>query len=277
MHPQPAMPKTNPPDAADFEQSRDYVQSLARGLSVLRAFSQEYPRMNLSQVAERTGLSRAAARRLLLTLQHLGYIRADGRTFTLSPKVLELGYCYLGALNLTDLTQPIVEELSRQLNESCSLAVLDGHDIVYVVRVPVRRIMTVSLGVGARLPAFCASLGRVLLSQLTPAELKTWLAELKPQKFTPHTHLQKEKIRAAIELARTQGYSYVEQELELGLCSLAVPIRDPQGRIMAALNVSTPYRPQVAEYARQELLPALLKAAGRIERSIHSSGLPGPR
>lgn len=271
------MPNNSPSEPVDLEQSRDYVQSLARGLSVLRAFSHERPRMNLSQVAECTGLSRAAARRLLLTLQHLGYIRADGRTFTLSPKVLELGYSYLGSLNLTDLTQPIVEELSRQLNESCSLAVLDGHDIVYVVRVPVRRIMTVSLGVGARLPAFCASLGRVLLSQLTPGELKAWLAELKPEKFTPHTLLQKERIRAAIEQARVQGYSYVEQELELGLCSLAVPIRDPQGRIMAALNVSTPYRPQVAAYAQKELLPALLKAARRIELSIHSSGLPGPR
>jgi len=271
------MPKNSPSDSAEFEQSRDYVQSLARGLSVLRAFSQEYPRMNLSHVAERTGLSRAAARRLLLTLQHLGYIRAEGRNFTLSPKVLELGYSYLDTLNLTDLTQPIVEELSRQLNESCSLAVLDGHDIVYVVRVPVRRIMTVSLGVGARLPAFCASLGRVLLSQLTPAELKAWLAELKPQKFTAHTQVQKEKIRAAVELAGSQGYSYVEQELELGLCSLAVPVCDPRGRIMAALNVSTPYRPQVAGYARKELLPALRKTARLIELSIHSSRLPEKR
>ena len=271
------MPKTAPTPETDFEQSRDYVQSLARGLSVLRAFSHDNPQMNLSQVAELTDLSRAAARRLLLTLQHLGYIRAEGRAFFLSPKVLELGYSYLGSLNLTDLTQPIVEDLSRQLNESCSLAVLDGSDIVYVVRVPVRRIMTVSLGVGARLPAFCASLGRVLLGQLTPRELKTWLAELKPEKFTAHTQVQKEKIRAAVEQARAQGYAYVEQELELGLCSLAVPVCDPQGRIMAALNVSTPYRPQVAEYARNELLPALRTTARLIERSIHSSRLPGNR
>lgn len=270
------MPNKRAADTLEFEQSRDYVQSLARGLSVLGAFGQDHARMNLSQVAERTGLTRAAARRLLLTLQHLGYIRADGRAFFLGPKVLELGYCYLGALNLTDLTQPIVEELSRQLNESCSLAVLDGFDVVYVARVPVRRIMTVSLGIGARLPAFCASLGRVLLSQLTPAELKAWLTALKPEKFTTHTCIQKEKIRAAIDQARAQGYCYVEQELELGLCSLAVPIRDPKGRIIAALNVSTPYRPEVAEYATKKLRPALEKAARRIEQSIYSSGLSRP-
>lgn len=271
------MPKKPSTTTDDFAESRDYVQSLARGLSVLRAFDAHCAQMNLSQVAERTGLTRAAARRLLLTLQHLGYIRADGRSFYLSPKVLELGYSYLGSLNLTDLTQPLVEELSRQLNESCSLAVLDGHDIVYVVRVPVRRIMTVSLGIGARLPAFCASLGRVLLSGLSAGELKTWLNELQPEKFTPHTLTQKEKIRAAIELTRQQHFSYVEQELELGLCSMAVPILDPQGRVMAALNVSTPYRPDVADYARNTLLPALQKAAKEIEKSIHRSGIAGQR
>lgn len=271
------MPKKTKQVPNMFEQSRDYVQSLARGLAVLNAFNHDKPQMTLTQVAEHTHLSRAAARRLLLTLQHAGYVRADGRHFLLSPKVLELGYCYLDSLNLTDLTQPLVEALSRQLNESCSLAVLDGHEIVYVVRVPVRRIMTVSLGVGARLPAFCASLGRVLLSQLTAHELKAWLSSLKPEKFTSHTLLTKEKIRAAIELTAIQGYCYVDQELELGLCSIAVPVRNRQGRIIAALNVSTPYRPDIEAHTQKILLPALLKTAKQIELSINSSGLDKQR
>jgi IclR family pca regulon transcriptional regulator len=270
------MHSANSPESSAFEASRDYVQSLARGLAVLQAFNAHYQQMNLSQVATRVGLTRAAARRLLLTLQHLGYIRAEGRLFFLSPKVLELGYSYLDTLNLTDITQPLVEEVSRQLNESCSLAVLDHHNIVYVVRVPVRRIMTVSLGVGASLPAYCASLGRVLLSQLSESELKTWLTECKLLKLTPHTLHTKEKIRGAIEHARKQGYAYVEQELEMGLCSLAVPICNAQGRIIAALNVSTTYRPDVAHYAKQKLLPALLKAAKSIEKSINRSGIKAP-
>ena len=252
---------------SDFVQSRDYVQSSARGLSVLNTFDHETPQMNLSQVAERTGLSRAAARRILLTLEHLGYVRVNGRNFFLSPKVLKLGYSYLDSLNLTDITQPIVEELSRNLNESCSLAVLDGHEIVYVVRVPVRRIMTVSLGVGARLPAFCASLGRILLSQLTPAELKQWLSDLTPEKFTPHTVVAKEKLRDIIVKTKTAGFSFVDQELELSLCSLAVPIRDLKGRIIAALNISTPYRPDINTYVESHLLPALLASASKIERA----------
>ena len=265
------MPANSDPASA-FEDSRDYVQSLARGLSVLGAFGPQARHMNLSQVAERTGLTRAAARRLLLTLQHLGYVRSEGRQFTLGPKVLQLGYGYLSTLDLTDITQPIVEALSRQLNESCSLAVLDGHDIVYVARVPVRRIMTVSLGAGARLPAFCASLGRVLLGRKSDAELRSWLAELKPERFSAHTLVGKEKIRAAIEKARRDGYCYVDQELELGLCSLAVPIRNQQGEIIAALNLSTPYRPDVAAYATGKCLPVLRKAALAIEKSINASG-----
>lgn len=253
--------------------SRDFVQSLARGLAVLEAFGPDAGRMNLSQVAARTGLTRAAARRLLLTLQQLGYVHGEGRQFSLGPKVLQLGYGYLSTLNLTDITQPIVESLSRQLNESCSLAVLDGHDIVYVVRVPVRRIMTVSLGVGARLPAFCASLGRILLGRKSEAELRAWLAELKPQRFTPHTLTAKDRIRAAVEAARRDGYCYVEQELEPGLCSLAVPVRNSRGEIIAALNVSTPYRPDVAAHVLGKCLPALRKAASAIEKTVPAAGL----
>ena len=138
-----------------FEHSRDYVQSLARGLSVLRAFDADHTHLSLAEIAHARQLSRAAARRLVLTLQHLGYVRAVGRDYTLSPRVLELGFGYLGSLKLTDLAQPLIEELAQRIDQSCSMAVLDGQSIVYVLRVPVRRVMTVSLGVGARLPACC--------------------------------------------------------------------------------------------------------------------------
>ena len=153
--------------------SRDYVQSLARGLAVLRSVAGEGPSATLADIAARSGLSRAAARRLVLTLEHLGYVQATGREYRLTPRVLELGYGFLGARDLTDLAQPWMEQLAHQANESCSMAVLDGRDIVYVARVSVRKVMTVSLAVGARLPAYCTSMGRVLLAGLAPAARST--------------------------------------------------------------------------------------------------------
>jgi len=159
--------------ASDFEQSRDYVQSLARGLAVLSAFDAQHQTLGLAGIAARTGLSRAAVRRLVLTLTHLGYVRPLGREYALSPRVLELGFGCLSSLKLTDLAQPLIEQLAQRVNHSCSMAVLDGQSIVYVLRVPVRRVMTVALGVGARLPAYAASLGRVLLAGLPPESLET--------------------------------------------------------------------------------------------------------
>ena len=173
--------------ATAFENSPDFVQSLARGLLVLRSFDAEHPELSLAEIATLTGLSRAAVRRVALTLQHLGYMREAGRGYALSPRVLELGFGYLGTLDLTDLAQPRWKTLPISVNQSCSMAVLDGQSIVYVARVPVRRVMSISLGVGARLPAFAASMGRVMLSGLVDADLKAWLAQCQPAKLTPHT------------------------------------------------------------------------------------------
>ena len=159
-----------------FEHSRDFVQSLARGLAVLSSVSANGASATLPQIASHARLSRAATRRLVLTLEHLGYLRANGREYSLSPRVLELGYGFLGSRNVTDLAQPYMERLAHLVNESCSMAVLDGQNIVYVARVPVRKVMTVTLAVGARLPAFCASMGRALLSGLPPPDLDRWLA-----------------------------------------------------------------------------------------------------
>jgi IclR family pca regulon transcriptional regulator len=257
-----------------FEQGRDYVQSLARGLSVLTAFDADHPMLGLTGIATRAGLSRAAARRLVLTLHHLGYVRAVGREYVLSPRVLELGFGCLGSLRLTDLAQPLIEQLAQRLNHSCSLAVLDGPSIVYVLRVPVRRVMTVALGVGARLPAYAASMGRVLLAGLPPAALDTWLAGCRPVRHTPHTVTDTRRLRRIVQEVRAQGYAYVEQELELGLCSLAVPVHDREGRVIAALNASLPYHDGAAQHALRDVLPDLRTTAIAIERCLPANSLP---
>ena len=173
--------------ANPFEESPDYVQSLARSLQVLRAFGHDLPSPSLSEIAVKTGLSRAVVRRILLTLQHLGYVGARGRSFFLTPRVLELGYSYLSSLDLNELAQQTMEQLAQKVGESCSLAVLDGNDIVYVLRVAVRRVMSIGLGVGARLPAFAASMGRVMLADLPDAELDAWMQGNKFQAYTPKT------------------------------------------------------------------------------------------
>jgi IclR family pca regulon transcriptional regulator len=259
-----AMPKP----VKTFEHSPDYVQSLARGLMVLRSFDAEQANPSLAEVAARTSLSRAAARRLVLTLQHLGYLRVEGRGYALTPRVLELGFGYLGTLNLTDMVQPLLESLAHSVNQSCSMAVLDAQSIVYIARVPVQRMMTVALGIGARLPAFAASMGRVLLSGLSEADFKTWLAECQPRKLTTHTTTDPRKLKRIVDEVRAQRFAYVEQELEIGLCSVAVPIRNQTGRIAAALNVSMSYHEGVAREAVDKMLPHLRETAAAIERCL---------
>jgi len=257
-----------------FEESRDYVQSLARGLSVLAAFDAQHPTLGLAGIAARTGLSRAAARRLVLTLRHLGYVHGLGREYGLSPRVLELGFGCLASLKLTDLAQPLVEQLAQRLHHSCSMAVLDGQSIVYVLRVPVRRVMTVALGVGARLPAHAASMGRVLLAGLPEASLDAWLADCRPVRLTPHTVTDTRRLRRIVRDVRSRGHAYVEQELELGLCSIAVPVRDRDGRVIAALNASMPYHAAVAQHALRDVLPELHATAIAIERCLPANSLP---
>lgn len=255
-----------------FEESADYVQSLARGLVVLRAFDRELPSPSLSQVAERSGLSRAVARRLLLTLQHLGYVGSRGRSFFLTPRVLELGYSYLSSLDLTELAQQSMEQLSQRVGESCSMAVLDGSDVVYVLRVPVRRVMSVALGVGARLPAFATSLGRVILADMVDAELATWLRAQKLRPYTPQTLRTVAALKAELQRVRVQGYALVARELEPGLCSIAVPIRAGDGRVVAALNVGMPYSEEAPARAVKQILPALREAQQAIEQAIRRVG-----
>lgn len=255
-----------------FEESADYVQSLARGLQVLRAFDRDLSTPSLSQVAERTGLSRAVARRLLLTLQHLGYVGSRGRSFFLTPRVLELGYSYLSSLDLTELAQQSLEQLSHRVDESCSMAVLDGHDIVYVLRVPVRRVMSVALGVGARLPAFATSMGRVILAALAADELAAWMRGQTFRAYTPQTLHTASALKAELTRVRKQGYALASRELEHGLCSIAVPIHAADGSVVAALNVGMPYSDDASRRAVKEILPALRETQAAVEQAIARGG-----
>ncbi|MCC6506075.1 MAG: Pca regulon regulatory protein [Alphaproteobacteria bacterium ADurb.BinA280] len=257
---------------ADFEDSADYVQSLARGLSVLRAFNHGLPSATLSEVAQRAGLSRAVARRSLLTLLHLGYVGQRGRQFFLTPRVLELGFGYLSSLDLTEVAQHAMEQLSATVDESCSMAVLDGHEIVYVIRVPVRRVMSVNLGIGARLPAFATSMGRVLIADFPHATFEQWLQGVQWQAFTPQTRSRPDALRAEIALVRAQGFALNLQELEPNLCSVAVPLQDASGRVVAAINVGMAWREGVEARIQKQILPALRHTRDAIALALVQGG-----
>ena len=228
-----------PADSRTAPQASDqYVQSLARGLAVIRAFDTDHPVMTLTEVAARTDLTRATARRFLHTLVELGYVRTDGKTFALTAKVLQLGYAYLSGLSLPQLAQPHLEELSLKLGESTSAAVLDGTEIAYVARVTTRRIMNVGITVGTRFPAYATSMGRVLLAALPPAELKDYLAAAEIKPLTPRGLGGPRELLAVLDTVRAQGWCLLDQELEIGLMSVAAPVFDGPTKVVAAVNVS---------------------------------------
>ncbi|GAA3243423.1 IclR family transcriptional regulator [Nonomuraea helvata] len=246
----------------------DHVQSLARGLAVIRAFSAAEPELTLSQVARATGLSRATARRFLLTLEDLGYVRSDGRLFALTPRVLELGYAYLSSLSLPQVADPHLERLAAEVHESASVAVLDGEDVVYVARVATARIMRVTISIGTRFPAYCTSMGRVLLAALPPDSLDAYLERASLRRLTSHTIVLPAALRAELGKVRGRGWAMVDQELEEGLRSIAAPIRDRSGRTVAAVNVSTHASRTTLQAARRDLLPPLLATAAKIEADL---------
>jgi IclR family pca regulon transcriptional regulator len=257
--------------------SADFVQSLERGLAVIRAFDAEHRELGLSDVARITGLTRAAARRFLLTLVRLGYMTfADGR-FSLSPRVLELGYAYLSSLTLPEVAQPHMELLVDNVNESSSISVLDDLEIVYVARVPTRRIMSITLSVGTRLPAYATSMGRVLLAFLPEAEREARLARIDVAPLSSHTITSSDELRSALDRVRKQGWAGVDQELEEGLRSLAVPIRGASEEVVAALNVSVHASRGSMATLRRDFLPHAQRAAGAIEDDLRRSTGVGRR
>jgi IclR family pca regulon transcriptional regulator len=249
------------------------VQSLERGLSVIRAFDSEHRELGLSEVARATGLTRAAARRFLLTLVELGYVRAAGGRFSLRPRVLELGFAYLSSLTLPEVALPHMEALVAKINESSSISVLDEDDIVYVARVPTRRIMSITLAVGTRLPAYATSMGRVLLAALPDAELDERLARIDVRPLTPRTVKDRDALRAVIEQVRRQGYAVTDQELEQGLRSAAVPLHDASGAVIAALNVSVHASRATMAELRTRFLPPAREAAAAIDAELRKTGL----
>lgn len=242
--------------------SSDFVQSLARGLSVIKAFDADNPSMTLTEVAERTGFTRATARRFLLTLVQLGYVRVTGKEFALTPRVLELGYRYLASQGIADLISPHLNELSTRIRESASAAVLDGSDIVYIARSAGRKIMQVNITIGTRFPAYATSMGRVLLASLNPAQAEQVLRNSPLLALTPHTLTSISELMAELSKIRAQGFALVNQELELGLRSLAMPIRNSRGQVIAALNVSS------GQDSIEELVPTLRQCVEAVEADL---------
>ncbi|URI11447.1 helix-turn-helix domain-containing protein [Aquincola tertiaricarbonis] len=274
--PSPALSSSDTPDPPPAEASPKpgptpgdtYVQSFARGLAVIRSFSAEAPSQTLSEVAGRTGLTRAGARRILLTLEGLGYVEAQGRQFRLTPKILDLGFAYLSSLPLWNLAEPVMETLVAEVKESCSAAVLDGAELVYVLRVPTHKIMRIHLGIGSRLPAYCTSMGRVLLAGLPADEVRARLSLRERTAFTSRTVTDLPTLLGLVEETRRQGWCLVNQELEEGLVSLAAPIVDRTGRTIAALNISGQANRTPPEAMIEQFLPRLLQAARDIARLL---------
>ncbi len=244
------------------------MRAFERGLSVIRALSEPPDGQTLAEVARTTGMTRAAARRFLTTLVSLGYARHDGRRFSLTPRTLELGYAYLSSLGLPEIAQPHLHELVTQVQESSSISVLDGAEIVYVAREPTRRIMSVALNVGTRLPAHITSMGRVLLAALHPEGVSELLGTVELTAHTEHSITDPDRLLAELGAVRDQGWAIVDQELEVGLRSVAAPIRDPADRVVAAVNISTHASRMPLELVKADLLPPLLETAARIGREL---------
>jgi IclR family transcriptional regulator, pca regulon regulatory protein len=237
-------PKFTDPDRlssetiARFGDDPDFVTALARGLAVLLALSDKKRGMSIAQVSHLTGIPRAAARRSLHTLAKLGFVAADdARRFYLRPRVLSFSHAYLSASPLAVLAQPILDRLGESLREACSLAILDGDEIVYIARSTSSRIMSPQLNVGRRLPAYCTSIGQVLLAHLPAEELEAYLARARFHPYTEYTLTTPAKIREALKVVRETGFAFASQQMEPRLCSLAVPVRDSAGHYVAGLNV----------------------------------------
>jgi IclR family pca regulon transcriptional regulator len=236
---------------------RDFVASLEKGLLVIEAFDANRSKLTLSDVAKITGITRAAARRYLLTLTRLNYAEFDGRYFSLSPRILRLGYAYLSSTSLSARVQPFLERISEETGESSSAAILDGDDIVYIARSATRRIMSIGLGVGSRLPAYCTSLGRAILAYQPEESIEAYLQRVRLEARTPKTVTDKDQFRTVLQDTRAQGYALVNEELEFGLRSIAVPVIQKTGQVTIALNLSAQAGRVSTDEMKERFLPSL--------------------
>ncbi|WP_262031961.1 IclR family transcriptional regulator [Microvirga sp. Mcv34] len=248
-------------DFEDQGSDRDFVASLEKGLLVIEAFDASRPRLTLSEVAKLTGITRAAARRYLLTLTKLSYADFDGRYFSLSPRILRLGYAYLSSASLSTRVQPFLEQISEATGESSSAAILDGDDIVYIARSATRRIMSIGLGVGSRLPVYCTSLGRAILAYQSEDTIIAYLARVRLEARTPKTVTDKAELHDVLRSTREQGFAIVNEELEFGLRSIAVPVIQKSGQVTIALNLSAQAGRVSADEMRERFLPSLRAAS----------------
>lgn len=265
-------PGSRPPPGMAMAESGDdanagdpnFMTSLARGLRVIHAFSESHPTLSIADAARISGLPRATARRCLHTLRQLGYVGSAGHVFALRPKILSLGFAFLSSTPLTLMAEPVLRKLSGAVHESASIGILDEDEVVYVGRVATKRIMSVALNVGSRLPAYCTSMGRVLLAALPPRELEAYFNRVPLKAMTERTVTSREGLRRAMDSVRHKGFAMVDQELEFGLRSIAVPIRNTGGVVVAAMNLGF----QAARVSRRDmegrLLPALRSAANEI-------------
>jgi IclR family transcriptional regulator, pca regulon regulatory protein len=238
----------------------DFVSGFARGLKVIEAFGETRPRLTIAAAAKLTDLDRATVRRCLLTLAELGYADYDGKFFTLTPKVLRLGHAYLSATPLPLLIQPYLDQLSVKSGQSASASVLDGTDVVYIARASQKRVMSINLSPGSRLPAYCASMGRVLLAALPEAEARNILDRSDLKVNTPLTKTDPDALMEELRRVRAEGYAVIDQELELGLCSIAVPVENDRSRVVAAINIGAPAVQVPAAEMATRYLPLLMEA-----------------
>ena len=251
---------------------RELIQAAERSFAIIRAFGQRRQMLTQSQVAEATGLSRATARRFLQSFEALGYVGRNGRQYYLRARVLDLGYAYLSSMSLWDVAKTQMELLVQQVQESSSASVLDGTDIIFTVRVPTKRIMRVQVEIGTRFPAYATSMGRVLLADLPEKALDDYFSKVVPEQLTPRSVTSEAELRIILKEVASQGFCLLDEELEEGVRSLAVPMHDKQGRVIASMNVCAHASRVSAKRMRDEFLPPLQQAAAAVDR--HTSSRP---
>ena len=246
-----------------FAGDPNFMASLARGLAVIRGFTAQKRHLTIAQLSQRTGIPRAAVRRCLYTLAKLGYVGSDdGRTYALRPRILALGHAYLSSTPIVNAVQPLLDQITSVLHESCSMAVLESDEILYIARSSTTtRVMSIDLGIGSRLPAYCTSMGRVLLAGLSASDLEAYLSRVNLTKLTSRTVSEPDELKKVLAAVRREGYSLVDQELEIGLRSIAVPVIDAAGRVVAALNIGTQSSRVPVTEMETKFLPALQAAA----------------
>jgi len=248
----------------------DYVNALARGLAIITAFGHNSEALSLSDVAEKTRLSRGTARRFLLTLESLGYLRFDGKTFRLTPKTLDLGYSYLSSLPLLKAAHPIMQDVVSKLGESCALGVLDGHDVVYIARIPPKTFSFINVPIGTRMPAHLNAMGQVLLSELSEGELEIYLSVARLPATTKFALVDPAAIRKQIARVAKDQYAISDQQLQIGMRSIAVPVRSRSGRTDVAINIAAGDKPVSKKELIDGYLPVLRQAAFQIGQAIYT-------